>query len=271
MMTHDVEGPAGRDFCGALMDLDESFDIPSAFQIIPEASSQTFDGLMEQLRQRGFEVNVHDLNHDGYLFHNKTQFLRRAALINGYARDYGCDGFRSGAMYREQSWFDAFEFAYDMSVPNVAHLDPQRGGCCTVMPYFVGRVLELPLTTIQDYSLFHILGDYSISVWKRQIEEICTHNGLITLLTHPDYLIEQKARNVYIQLLSHLQHIRRERRIWTGLPSQINDWWRQRHSMTLVRDGHRWRVVGDGSERASVAYASISNGRVTYSLQDGTA
>ena len=53
-----------------------------------------------------------------------------------------------------------------MSVPNVAHLEPQRGGCCTVMPYFVGDVLELPLTTIQDYSLFHILGDYSTTLWK---------------------------------------------------------------------------------------------------------
>ena len=62
-------------------------------------------------------------------------------------------------MYREQQWFDAFEFSYDMSVPNVAHLEPQRGGCCTVMPYFVGDILELPLTTTQDYSLFHILGD----------------------------------------------------------------------------------------------------------------
>ena len=67
-------------------------------------------------------------------------------------------------MYREQEWFDAFEFSYDMSVPNAAHLEPQRGGCCTVMPYFVGDLLELPLTTTQDYSLFHILGDYSISL-----------------------------------------------------------------------------------------------------------
>ena len=59
-----------------------------------------------------------------------------------------------------------------MSVPNVAHLEPQRGGCCTVMPYFIGDILELPLTTTQDYSLFHILGDYSIALWKQQIELI---------------------------------------------------------------------------------------------------
>ena len=93
-------------------------------------------------------------------------------------------------MYREQQWYDAFEFSYDMSVPNVAHLEPQRGGCCTVMPYFVGKILELPLTTIQDYSLFHILGDYSISLWQQQIDAIREQNGLITFLAHPDYLDE---------------------------------------------------------------------------------
>ena len=31
------------------------------------------------------------------------------------------------------------DFSFDMSIPNVAHLDPQRGGCCTIMPYFIGN------------------------------------------------------------------------------------------------------------------------------------
>ena len=60
------------------------------------------------------------------------------------------------------------DFAYDMSVPNVAHLDPQRGGCCTVMPYFIGKILEIPVTDVQDYTLFNILEDFSIELWKKQ-------------------------------------------------------------------------------------------------------
>src|SRR5277367_2568884 len=36
VMTHDVETRAGRDFCGTLMDVDESFDIPASFQVVPE-------------------------------------------------------------------------------------------------------------------------------------------------------------------------------------------------------------------------------------------
>ena len=63
------------------------------------------------------------MNHDGRLFADKEAFLRHARRINDYAREFGCEGFRSGAMYREQGWFDAFEFSYDMSVPNAAHLE----------------------------------------------------------------------------------------------------------------------------------------------------
>ena len=59
-----------------------------------------------------------------------------------------------------------------MSVPNVAHLEPQAGGCCTVMPYFMGHVLELPLTAAQDYTVFHVLGDYSTRLWQEQIDRV---------------------------------------------------------------------------------------------------
>ena len=189
MMTHDVEGQAGIDFCDQLMDIDDSFGIKSAFQLIPEGREEVWRRTAAKMRGRGFEVNLHDLNHDGRLFADKDTFLRQAKRINDYTREFGCDGFRSGAMYREQGWFDAFEFSYDMSVPNAAHLEPQRGGCCTVMPYFVGNILELPLTTTQDYSLFHILDDYSTTLWKEQIRVISQHHGLISVIAHPDYLI----------------------------------------------------------------------------------
>ncbi len=36
IVTHDVEGKKGRDFCTELMNIDESFGMKSAFQIVPE-------------------------------------------------------------------------------------------------------------------------------------------------------------------------------------------------------------------------------------------
>ena len=265
MLTHDVEGQAGIDFCDALMDIDESFAIKSAFQLIPEGHEDTWRDTAARLRRRGFEVNLHDLNHDGLLFADKDEFLVRARRINRYAREFGCDGFRSGVMYREQDWFSAFEFSYDMSVPNAAHLEPQRGGCCTVMPYFVGDILELPLTTVQDYTLFHILNDYSTDLWERQIELISRHHGLISIISHPDYLIGQRERAVYVDLLRHLSE-RRARGLWIALPGEINRWWRNRRQMRLVADGETWRVEGPDAERARVAYASLAGNGIVYSL-----
>ena len=54
------------------------------------------------------------------------------------------------------------------------------------MPYFVGDILEIPLTTIQDYMLFHYLGDYSLDLWKAQFVAILKKNGLMSFLVHPD-------------------------------------------------------------------------------------
>jgi hypothetical protein len=155
-----------------------------------------------------------------------------------------------------------------MSVPNVAHLEPQRGGCCTVMPYFVGNILELPLTTTQDYSLFHILVDYSTTLWKRQIGLILSQNGLVSLLTHPDYLIEGRARAVYVELLEHLRSLRDRGDVWMALPAEVDRWWRNRQLMRVVRDGDGWRVEGPDRDRARVAYASLEEGRVVYTLDE---
>jgi hypothetical protein len=270
MMTHDVEGQAGLDFCHELMDIDDSYAIKSAFQLIPEGREEAWRRTAARLRQRGFEVNLHDLSHDGQLFADKHAFQRHASRINEYAREFGCDGFRSGAMYREQGWFGAFEFSYDMSVPNAAHLEPQRGGCCTVMPYFVGNILELPLTTAQDYTLFFILSDYSMALWKEQMRLIRQRHGLVSVITHPDYLVGRRERELYVELLRHLADLRERDGLWVALPGEINSWWRNRHQMTLVPSGDAWRIEGPDSHRARVAYATLENDSLVYTLDGVT-
>jgi hypothetical protein len=265
MLTHDVEGRAGLDFLETLISLDDQFGVKASYQLIPEGR-ESVEPYVPRIREHGCEVNLHDLNHDGQLYRDKGEFLKRARRINECARRFGCDGFRSGAMYREQSWYSAFEFKYDMSVPSVAHLEPQRGGCCTVMPYFVGDILELPLTTAQDYSLFFILGDYSTDLWRRQIEMIRARNGLVSVITHPDYLVGARERRVYTELLEYLASLRDDRQTWVARPSEINKWWRARQQMTLTPVGESWRVDGPDSARARVAYASLDGDRVVYSF-----
>src|SRR5262249_52006779 len=134
ILTHDVETIAGRDACTWLMDTDEACGFKASFQLVPEGRYEITPSFREGIRQRGFEVNIHDLNHDGRLFDERDEFRRRAHRINGYAQEFGARGFRSGVLYRRPEWFDALHVAYDMSIPNAGHLEVQRGGCCTVMP-----------------------------------------------------------------------------------------------------------------------------------------
>ena len=266
MMTHDVETVAGRDYCGALMDLNDAYGIKASFQVVPEERYAVPESFLRSIRERGFDVEVQDLNHDGRLFDDREEFLRRAGLINRYAREFGARGFRAGVLYRKPEWYGAFDFSFDMSMPNVAPMDPQRGGCCTVMPYFIGDILELPVTTVQDYTLFHVLNQHSIDLWKTQMELILKKNGLISFIVHPDYVIEQKPCSVYKDLLKHIQTVRRENSIWCARPSEIDSWWRARNKMTVEKEGDSWRIKGKGAERASLAYATSVDGRIVYEL-----
>src|SRR5260370_19287767 len=268
ILTHDVESAAGRNFCSTLMDNDLSHGLKSSFQVVPEKRYEVQESLVSEIRSRAFEFNIHDLNHDGHLFEEKTEFLRRAKKINEYVKKYGARGFRAGAMYRNQDWYDAFEFSYDMSVPNVAHLEPQRGGCCTVMPYFIGTILELPLTTSQDYAVFQILNNYSIDLWKEQIAQIRRRNGLISFITHPDYLVERRARAVYESLLAHLQETCDHQGIWEALPGEVDRWWRARSRMKLVLDDSGWGIERPDKDRARIAYAAIDGDRIAYTIGD---
>jgi hypothetical protein len=163
------------------MEIDHSFGVKALFQIVLERRYSVAPHFLASIHKRGFEINVQDLDHDGRLFGDwDDEFLRRADRINEYARAYGAKGFRAAVLYRKPDWYQALDFSYDMSIPNTARLDPQRRGCCTVMPYFIGNILELRITTTQDYALFYLLKERSIQLWKKQIDLILDKNGLAT-------------------------------------------------------------------------------------------
>src|ERR1035441_6071919 len=86
------------------MNIDDSFGIKASFQLVPEGRYKISAALVEQIRDRAFEVNIQDLNHDGHLFREKEEFLRRAQKINRYAEIYGARGFRAAVLYRNQDW-----------------------------------------------------------------------------------------------------------------------------------------------------------------------
>ncbi len=266
LVTHDVETDAGQVFCPKLMDVNEEFGFRASFQFVPEVRYTKRDDVHAAVRERGHEINLHGLNHDGRLFDERGEFLRRAAKINEYARAWGAKGFRSPVLYRKQAWFDSLKFDYDMSVPNTARLEAQRGGCCTVMPYFIGDLVELPTTTAEDYTLFHILQDYTTSVWRKQLDTITKFNGVFNLIVHPDYLTGRRERDVYRACLSELRAAADALSLWCPLPREAAAWWRARSRMTIEGDGATLRIAGDPEGRARLAYARLDGHELLLEL-----
>ena len=86
-------------------------------------------------------------------------------------------------MYRNQAWYDAFDISYDMSVPNAAQLDPQRGGCCTIS-LTSSATPGVALTTIQAYQLYTF---YVRIRWRcgPNIEMIAGRHAC-SFIIHPD-------------------------------------------------------------------------------------
>lgn len=267
MVTHDVETRKGVELTPRLMDLDDEFGIKASFQVIPEKQYQVREKYLRLIRDRGFDLNVQDLTHDGNLFRDREEFVRRARSINRYLHAWDTRGFRAGRMYRNVDWYDMLDISFDMSVPTVAELEPQPGGCCTVFPYFVRDVLELPLTTTQDYSLLHIRGDYSTQLWDTQLKLILAKNGLASFIIHPDYILENHALPIYRKFLAQLAEVQHTQNLWIAQAKEVDRWWRERSQMRLVRRGERWIIEGPGRERARVAYAFLVDGELRYAVE----
>lgn len=266
LMTHDVETRSGLEACDALMAVDQSFDIPASFQLIPNARYHVTPQILSRIRSQGFEINVHDWKHDGSLFRDLTHFKEQAEGINARAAAWNAKGFRAGALYRNLEWMQALNVEYDMSVPNVGRMDPQPGGCCTVFPWFAGSLLEIPVTMTQDYTLFNILNNCSLDLWMQQLEIVLEGHGLASFIVHPDYIQQSRPGAVYAELLSLLADLRVKEDLWVTRPGEVNLWWRQRAQMRLLRDGERWGIVGPGRERARIAFASLRDGELAFTL-----
>jgi len=52
------------------------------------------------------------------------------------------------------------------------------------------------------------------------------------------------------------------------LPGEVDQWWRDRNQMTLVRRGSRWQIQGPDSDRARVTYAALDGDRLVYTFAD---
>ncbi len=207
VLTHDVESKAGLGKCRSLMQLELELGFRSSFNFVPEGSYRVPAGLREELTTYGFEVGIHDLKHDGHLFGSHRGFKRRAVRINNYAHEWGASGFRSGFMLRNLDWLHDLDVKYDTSTFDTDPFEPQPDGHHTIFPCWVSRpncnfvseqkstidsyrrgYVELPYTLPQDSTLFLLLCENTIDIWRRKLDWIAEHGGMALINTHPDYM-----------------------------------------------------------------------------------
>ncbi len=224
VLTHDVESGVGQGLVPALADIEERLGFRSSFNFVPERY-RLDHGLIATLRKRGFEVGVHDLNHDGKLFASREQFLRRAERINRHLRDLEATGFRAAFMHRNPDWMQALDIEYDLSFFDTDPVEPVPGGTMSIWPFQLGRFVELPYTLIQDYTLTAVLGERTPRLWTSKVAFIADQLGMALVNTHPDYLLSGETKRIYTRFLAE---IRGCGGYWNGLPGEVARWWRAR-------------------------------------------
>jgi hypothetical protein len=194
VLSHDVDTRKGYNNVLRLADLEESLGFRSQFNFVPERYGKVEIGLLDELKRRGFGIGVHGLHHDGKLFSSREIFDQRAPRINAYLEQWGTRAFTTPSMIREHDWMHALNMDFCVSTFDTDPFEPQSEGAGTIFPYWVQdprssrRFLELPYTLVQDFTLFVLLGEKSIDIWKRKLDWVASQGGMALLNTHPDYM-----------------------------------------------------------------------------------
>jgi hypothetical protein len=181
---------------------------------------------------------MHGLTHDRQLFASRQAFDQRLRPLAELAGRLGASGFRSPATHRVFDWIGELPIEYDATIPNSDPYEPQPGGCCSVWPFFIGMVVELPYTLPQDHTLLTLLRHRSPALWLEQAAAIEREFGLVQCVSHPDpgYLGDQDKRAIYAEFLHGLNE---RPKLWRALPREVASWWRRRAGADIADDSIR--------------------------------
>jgi peptidoglycan/xylan/chitin deacetylase (PgdA/CDA1 family) len=239
-LTHDVESPSGFARMERMAEMEAHYGFRSAWNL-PLDQYPIDWKIVERLRARGFEFGAHGLNHDGRLFRSREDFQELAPRVERLAREHGLRGFRSPSTLRNVEWIPTMDFDYDGSFSDTDPYEPQPGGTCSIFPFFLGAMVELPYTLAQDHTLTTLLHRCAIDVWRAKADWIASLGGMILTLVHPDYSGAGAGLREYEDLLKHLSRIRSA---WRALPGEVAAWWRRRALMELSIEAGRPVITG---------------------------
>jgi hypothetical protein len=237
VLTHDVDTAKGQEKCKLLMELEKNLGFRSSFNFVPRRYDVQVD-LRNALNKDGFEVGVHGLYHDGRYYDSWEKFSKRAVIINKYLKEWGSVGYRSPSMLHNLNWIHALNIEYDASTFDTDPFEPQPDGFQTIFPFYVkndsgdGGYVELPYTLPQDFTLFILIGESDINIWKRKLDWIVKRGGMALLNVHPDYMNFREKKSALDEYPvkyyeKFLKYVKTEYggQFWNVIPKVISDFW----------------------------------------------
>ncbi len=243
VLTHDVDTVKGQANCRKLAKLEIELGFRSCFNFVPERYNVS-EKLRHHLTDNGFEVGVHGLYHDGKLYESRKIFNERVVRINQYLKEWESVGFRSPAMHHNLEWIHDLDIEYDASTFDTDPFEPQPEGIDTVFPFCVLKnssnkgYIELPYTLAQDFTLFVLMKEKTINIWKQKLDWIVEKGGMVLINTHPDYMnfdqrkcsLEEYTFLIYEELLKYIAS-KYEGQYWHVLPKNIARFWMDKYSV----------------------------------------
>jgi hypothetical protein len=246
VLTHDVDSALGFERMERMAELEEKYGFVSAWNL-PLDQYPLDWRRVEKIRARGFEFGAHGLCHDGQLFRSRRNFDQRAPKIERLAREHDLRGFRAPSTLRCGEWIATMAFDYDSSFSDTDPFEPQPGGTCSIFPFFMSEMVELPYTLPQDHTLIEVLKRDPLPIWTAKAHWIAALGGMILVLTHPDYCGAPPYLGKYEELLKRLRAIEDS---WCVLPSAAAAWWRRRAKLRLFLQDAKPLSQGDESGEA---------------------
>lgn len=233
VLMHDVESAAGQAKVAQLMRLEQEMGVCSAFNFVPERYRVSPD-IRQMLQANGFEVGVHGLNHDGKLFQSRQIFLERTQKINGYLKAWQAVGFCSPASHHNLEWMHDLAIEYDSSTFDTDPFEPQPDGAETIFPFWVAQpatgrgYVELPYTLPQDFTLFILLKERTIDIWRKKLDWIAALGGMALVISHPDYMnfderkpsLQEYPAGYYSDFLAYVK-TQYQGQYWPALPKDV--------------------------------------------------
>jgi peptidoglycan/xylan/chitin deacetylase (PgdA/CDA1 family) len=228
-----------------MADIEERYGFRSSWNL-PLAQYPIDWKAVERLRARGFEFGAHGLAHDGRMFRSRHDFEVCKMLVERLAGEHDLRGFRGPSTLRNAEWIGTMSFEYDSTFSDTDPYEPQPGGTCSLFPFFLSEMVELPYTLPQDHTLIHLVRRNPLSTWVTKAHWIQSLGGMILTLTHPDYTGDDENLPMYEELLKVLSDFN----AWRALPCEVAQWWRERAQMKLTIKEGKPSIEGLGARRA---------------------